>query len=272
MTEAQDKAPDPRLPRAALVTGGARRIGAALVRDLAQQGWKVGVHYRASGEEAAALCREIAAEGGEAVALQADLRDERATAGLIEKATVALGPLGLLVNNASIFVYDDVETADRESWQSHLDINLRAPFVLTQAFAAALPAEAQGLVVNLLDARVWNLSPRYMSYTLSKSGLWTLTQTLAQALAPKVRVNGIGLGPTLPSNGQSGEDFAARRSRLPLQNTPALEEVAAALRFLIAAGSMTGQMVGLDGGDHLTRADVGSDPVTGNAITGNSNG
>lgn len=264
MTQAQDRAPAPPLPRAALVTGGARRIGAALARDLARDGWAVGVHHHTSGEAAAALCREIAEAGGKAVALQADLRDEQATAALVAEAAAALGPLGLLVNNASIFEYDDAESADRESWQSHLDINLRAPFVLTQAFAAALPEEAQGLVVNMLDARVWNLSPRYMSYTLSKSGLWTLTQTLAQALAPRVRVNGIGLGPTLPSNGQSDDDFAERRSRLPLQNTPALEEVAAALQFLIAAGSMTGQMVGLDGGDHLARADIGSDPASGN--------
>ncbi|NIA71156.1 SDR family oxidoreductase [Pelagibius litoralis] len=256
MTDEADNLPDPLLPSAALITGGARRIGAALVRDLAQRGWAVAVHCHTSAEAAEALCREITQGGGSATPLQADLGDEAAVAGLIERAQQALGPLGLLVNNASIFDYDDAATASRETWQAHLDINLRAPFVLTQGFAAALPAEARGLVVNMLDVRVWNLSPRYLSYTLSKSGLWTLTQTLAQALAPRIRVNGIGLGPTLPSKGQTAEEFDLRCSRLPLQNTPGLDEVCAALQFLLSARSMTGQMVGLDGGDHLTRVDV----------------
>jgi NAD(P)-dependent dehydrogenase (short-subunit alcohol dehydrogenase family) len=241
------------LPRAALVTGAARRLGAALARALAADGWAVALHYHTSEAAARELAAEIAAAGGRAVALPADLRDEAALAHLMEEAGAALGPLGLLVNNASIFEFDDHESCDRESWDAHLDTNLRAPFVLTQHFARALPAEARGLVVNLLDTRVWNLSPGYLSYTLSKAGLWTLTHTLAQALAPRIRVNAIGPGPTLPSKGQSEADFAARRAGLPLGDGASLEEICAALRFLIAAPSVTGQMIGLDGGDHLSR-------------------
>jgi NAD(P)-dependent dehydrogenase (short-subunit alcohol dehydrogenase family) len=244
----------PDMPRAALVTGAARRIGAALARDLAGAGWAVAVHYHGSEAPARDLCAEIAAAGGRAVPLQADLRDEVALARLVEEATAALGPLGLLVNNASIFEFDDAETCDRESWDAHLDTNLRAPFVLTQHFARALPDAAQGLVVNLIDTRVWNLTPGYLSYTLSKAGLWTLTQTLAQALAPRIRVNAIGPGPTLPSKGQSEADFAARRAALPLGDGADPAELCAALRFFIAAPSVTGQMIGLDGGDHLSRA------------------
>ena len=241
------------LPRAALVTGAARRIGAALAQDLAANGWKVAVHYHRSRDEAERLCQEIAEAGGRAVALGANLRDEAAVSRLVGDAAAALGPLGLLVNNASVFEFDDAASASRASWDLHLETNLRAPFVLTQRFAAALPAEAAGLVVNLLDTRVWNLAPGYLSYTLSKAGLWTLTQTLAQALAPRIRVNAIGPGPTLPSRGQSAADFQARRAGLPLGTGPDPGEIAQALRFLIAAPSMTGQMIGLDGGDHLSR-------------------
>ncbi len=249
----EDSAPPPALPRAALVTGAARRIGAALARDLAGAGWAVAVHYNGSAAEAETLCAEIAAAGGRAVALQADLRDETALAGLVSRAAAELGPLGLLVNNASIFEFDDLPTCERASWDAHLDTNLRAPLVLTQRFAAALPEKARGLVVNLIDTRVWNLAPGYLSYTVSKAGLWTLTRTLAQALAPRIRVNAIGPGPTLPSKGQSEADFATRRAALPLGDGAGLEEICAALRFFIAAPSVTGQMIGLDGGDHLAR-------------------
>lgn len=244
--------PPSDMPPAALVTGGGKRIGAALVRGLAASGWAVAVHHRAADGAAEALCAEIAAAGGRAVALQADLADERAVLPLVERAGAALGPLGLLVNNASLFEFDDMASCNRASWDAHLDVNLRAPFVLTQRFAAALPEEARGLVVNLLDTRVWNLAPGYLSYTLSKAGLWTLTRTLAQALAPRIRVNAIGPGPTLPSRGQSEGDFRARRAALPLGDGPSPTEIAAALQFIISARSLTGQMIGLDGGDHLS--------------------
>ena len=158
--------PPSDMPPAALVTGGSKRIGAALARSLAASGWGVAVHHRASDGTAQALCREIVAAGGRAVALQADLAEERAVLPLVERAGAALGPLGLLVNNASLFEFDDVVSCDRASWDAHLETNLRAPFVLTQRFAAALPPEARGLVVNILDTRVWNLAPGYLSYTL----------------------------------------------------------------------------------------------------------
>ncbi|MEQ8355438.1 MAG: SDR family oxidoreductase [Kiloniellaceae bacterium] len=244
----------PSLPRAALVTGAARRIGAALARDLAAAGWAVAVHYRTSAADAEAVCAGIAAAGGRAIPLQADLREEAALVRLVDTAAAQLGPIGLLVNNAAVFEFDDIESCDRASWDRHLETNLRAPFVLTQRFAENLPESAKGLVVNLLDTRVWHLSPGYLSYTLSKAGLWTLTQTLAQALAPRVRVNAIGPGPTLPSRGQSQSDFEARRAALPLGDGAGLEEICSALRFLVSAESMTGQMIGLDGGDHLSRS------------------
>ena len=157
----------------------------------------------------------------------------------------------MLVNNASIFENDLVSTVTRESWDRHLAVNLRAPFVLMQEFAARLPPDCGGLIVNMLDERVWNLTPYFVSYTLSKAGLWTLTQTMALALAPRIRVNAIGPGPTLPSPRQSTEQFAAQCRAMPLQRGTSPDEIAAALRFILAAPAMTGQMIALDGGQHL---------------------
>ena len=194
---------------------------------------------------------EIAAAGGRAVALGADLAVEADSAGLIGRATAALGPLGCLVNNASVFERDEADSATRESWDAHMEVNLRAPFVLTQGFAAALPRDRGGLIVNILDQRVWNLTPHFLSYSVSKSALWTLTRTLALALAPRIRVNGIGPGPTLPSTRQSAEQFARQCRSLPLGRGADLEEICLAVQFLLAARSMTGQMIALDGGQHL---------------------
>jgi len=238
-------------PRAALVTGAGRRIGRAIALDLARQGWTVAVHYHTAAEDAAAVVGEIDAAGGRAVALAADLADEADTDSLLPRAADALGPIGCLVNNASVFESDTAETATRESWDRHLEPNLRAPFVLSQAFARALPAEAGGVIVNMLDERVWNLTPFFLSYTLSKAGLWTLTQTLALALAPRIRVNGIGPGPALPSARQSDADFARQCALMPLSRGTSPDEICAAVRFLLAAPSMTGQMIALDGGQHL---------------------
>ena len=238
-------------PQAALVTGAARRIGRGLALDLAAQGFAVAVHYHESEAEALSLVETIRGQGGKAALLRADLGQEAETQTLVERAQRLVGPLGLLVNNASVFDYDDVESATRESWDHHIEPNLRAPLVLTQAFAELLPEGAGGLVVNLLDARVLHPSPRYLSYTVTKIALWSLTQSLAQALAPRIRVNAIGPGPVLPPRGQSEAEFAARTTRLPLGRAAALGEIAAALRFLIAAKSVTGQLLALDGGDHL---------------------
>jgi NAD(P)-dependent dehydrogenase (short-subunit alcohol dehydrogenase family) len=239
------------MPRAALVTGAAKRIGRAIALALAADGWAVAVHYRASRAPADTLVAEIARAGGQAVALAADLADEAAVAGLVPRAVAALGPLGCLVNNASSFENDTVATATRASWDEHLEVNLRAPFVLMQAFAAQLPEAASGAIINMLDQRVWSLTPYFVSYTVSKAGLWTLTQTMALALAPRIRVNGIGPGPTLPSPRQSDEQFARQCASLPLRRGTSPEEIAAAIRFILAAPAMTGQMIALDGGQHL---------------------
>jgi NAD(P)-dependent dehydrogenase (short-subunit alcohol dehydrogenase family) len=252
--------PTPPVPKAALVTGGARRIGRALVLALAEAGYAVAVHHHSSAAEADALVADLRRTGGRAVALAADLADEEQVKRLLPQAVAALGPVGVLVNNASIFETDSVANATRESWDAHLAINLRAPFVLIQEFAALLPPEAGGVVVNVLDERVWNLTPYFLSYTLSKSALWTLTQTAALALAPRIRVNGIGPGPTLPSPRQSPEQFARQFRMMPLQRGTSPEEIAAALRFIMAAPAMTGQMIALDGGQHLGWAQPGQTP------------
>jgi NAD(P)-dependent dehydrogenase (short-subunit alcohol dehydrogenase family) len=238
-------------PKAALVTGAAKRIGRAIALDLARHGWAMAVHYHHSAAEAAELVREIEQAGGRAVALQADLAREAHTHALIARAVEELGPLTCLVNNASMFEMDKIETVTRASWDAHVETNLRAPLVLSQNFAGQLPADAQGNIVNMLDQRVWNLTPYFLSYTVAKTGLWTLTRTLALALAPRIRVNGIGPGPTLPSPRQSPEQFAAQCRAMPLGRGTTLEEICAALQFILSAPAMTGQMIALDGGQHL---------------------
>ena len=253
--------PVPPVPRAALVTGGGRRIGRALSVALAQEGYAVAIHHHDSKNEAEALAIEITRAGGKAVTLAADLSDESAVAELLPRAMSVLGPIGCLVNNASIFENDTVATATRDSWERHLAVNLRAPFVLMQSFARHLPEKAGGVIVNLLDERVWNLTPSFVSYTLSKAGLWTLTQTMALALAPRIRVNGIGPGPTLPSPRQSAQHFLDRCRKMPLRRGTSPDEIAAALRFILAASAVTGQMIALDGGEHLGWAQPGQGEV-----------
>ena len=243
--------PVPPIPRVALVTGGAQRIGCALSLALAEDGFAVAIHYHRSRDAAERLAELIRAKGGAAVALAADLADEGAVSALLPHAERELGPIGCLVNNAAVFVNDTVETVTRERWDSHIAVNLRAPFVLIQNFAARLPAHAGGVIVNLLDQRVWSLTPYFVSYTLAKAGLWTLTQTMALALAPRIRVNGIGPGPTVPSPRQTPEQFARQCELMPLRRGTSPGEIAAAMRFILAAPAMTGQMIALDGGQHL---------------------
>jgi NAD(P)-dependent dehydrogenase (short-subunit alcohol dehydrogenase family) len=252
----------PQTPKAALVTGAARRIGRAIALGLAADGWAVAVHYRFSRAEAEFLAGEIEAFGGHAVALAADLTREAEVAELVTRAAADLGPLGCLVNNASIFENDLALTVTRESWDRHLETNLRAPFVLMQEFARRLPETASGAIINILDQRVWNLTPYFISYTLSKAGLWALTQSMALALAPRIRVNGIGPGPTLPSPRQSAEQFRRQGEMMPLQHGTSPEEIADAVRFILRAPSLTGQMIALDGGQHLGWAQpAGRQPV-----------
>ena len=238
-------------PGAVLVTGAAKRIGRAIALDLGKHGWSVAVHYHRSAPEAADVVREIEASGGRAVALHADLSREADAHALIPLAVEVLGPLTCLVNNASLFEMDKIETVTRTSWDAHIDTNLRAPLVLSQAFARQLPSDANGVIVNMLDQRVWNLTPYFLSYTVAKMGLWTLTRTLALALAPRVRVNGIGPGPTLPSPRQTPEQFAQQCRAMPLGHGTTLAEICGAVRFILDMPAMTGQMIALDGGQHL---------------------
>lgn len=245
----------------ALVTGAGKRLGRAMALYLAGRGYDVAVHYASSTTEAEDVIREIVGLGQYAVALQADLLDLDAMEGLLPAAATALGgPITCLVNNASIFEHDTLGSANRESWDRHMNSNLRAPFVLSQAMAAqglAANADAQGepvaagLIVNMLDQRVRKLTPEFMTYTLAKMGLWALTQTAAQALAPDVRVNAIGPGPTLKGHRQSQNHFDAQRSATILKRGANQDEITAALGYFLDAKSVTGQLICVDGGQHL---------------------
>ncbi len=245
----------------ALVTGAGARLGQAMALYLGQRGYDVAVHYAGSEAGAQETVARLEALGRQAVALQADLLDEDAAQALVGRATDALGgPLTCLINNASIFEYDNIETGTRESWDRHMESNLRAPFVLTQAFAAQAPEPArddqdeplaQGLVVNMLDQRIHKLTPEFMSYTIAKMGLWAMTRTTAQALAPKVRVNGIGPGPTLQGHRQSKEHFDKQRAATMLKRGANPADITAALGYFLDAPAITGQMLAVDGGQHL---------------------
>ena len=231
---------------AALVTGAARRIGRALALAAADAGYDVAVHHRDSEQEAEETAAAVRDRGVHACVLGGDLAKDPQS--LIYEARETLGPITLLVNNASVFLDDRLESVARETWDAHIETNLHAPIALTQAFAAQ---GGEGLVVNITDQRVWRPNPQFFSYSLSKAGLWWATQTMAQALAPRIRVNAIGPGPTLPSIHQSAEAFEAEAKNVPLQRRATPGEIAGALRFLIESPSITGQMIAVDGGQHL---------------------
>jgi NAD(P)-dependent dehydrogenase (short-subunit alcohol dehydrogenase family) len=233
----------------ALVTGAARRIGRSLALEAAKAGYSVLVHHHHSADDAEEVCGEIEAMGGHAHALAADLADADALPALIDEARAAIGPLSLLVNNASLFEDDRIETLTPASWDAHMAANFRAPVLLSQAFARQAPPGS--LIVNIIDQRVLRPTPQFFSYALSKTGLWDATRMMAQALAPHIRVNGIGPGPTLPSTHQSAADFAAEAEHILLQQRATPEEIAHALTYLIEAISVTGQMIAVDGGQHL---------------------
>lgn len=247
----------------ALVTGGAIRIGREIALHLARRGFDIAIHYASSAAEAHATLAEVEAQGRRAVALQADLLDEEQTAALVPAAAGALGgPLTLLVNNASIFEYDTIHTATRRSWDRHMGSNLRAPFVLTQAFAAQAPRAilhdeeplAQALVVNMIDQRVLKPTPEFMTYSLAKAALFAFTRTAAQALAPDIRVCGIGPGPTVQGTRQSDSHFARQRAATVLGRGSLPSDICRALDFLIDSPAVTGQMIAVDGGQHLAWA------------------
>jgi NAD(P)-dependent dehydrogenase (short-subunit alcohol dehydrogenase family) len=238
--------------RIALITGAARRIGRALARDLARHGWTVALHCRSSKAEAEALAKEIRADGGAAEVFTADLGSVAEIEALVAGCAAKLGPPSCLINNASEFLLDRIETMDEALWDKHLDVNLKAPVFLAQAMIRHLPKDAPGNIINIIDQRVWKLTPEFFSYTISKAGLWTATQTLAQSLAPRIRVNAIGPGPVLRSVHQTDADFAAETQSTLLKTGPSTDEIAAAVRFILSTPSMTGQMIALDSGQHLT--------------------
>ncbi|MBL8629989.1 MAG: SDR family oxidoreductase [Rhodospirillaceae bacterium] len=249
------------IPKTALITGAARRIGRALAESLAADGWAIAIHHHKSSHGPDDVLNAIKALGGKAISLEADLSDHMAVEKLIPEAAKQLGPIGCLINNASIFERDDIETATLESWDHHIAVNLRAPFFLSQAFAKQLPEAHHGAIINMVDERVWHLTPHFASYTVSKAGLWTLTQTLAMALAPRIRVNAIGPGPTLPSPRQTQAQFDAFQAKMPLGRGTTPAEICAAARFILAAPALTGQMIALDGGQHLGWGQVPKDDV-----------
>lgn len=235
----------------ALVTGASRRIGAAIALEAAAMGHAVAVHARAGDAEATALAQRISAAGGTAQVFAANLEDRKAAAELVAQVHAALGPLTLLVNNASLFEPDGAQDFTAAGWDAHMAVNLESPLVLSREMANALPDGVAGNIVNLIDQRVWRLNPHFFTYTLSKSALWTATRTMALAFAPRVRVNAIGPGPTLPSPRQSAEDFVRQTETLLLEHGPALDEFGATIRYLWQNSSITGQMIALDGGQHL---------------------
>ncbi len=237
--------------KAALVTAGAKRIGKSIALGLAAEGFAVAVHAHESNVEAEETVAEIEAGGGKAVVLVTDLTNVDGMDGLVPRAVEALGPLDLVVNNASAFISDTVAKPGKEAWDLHFALHVEAPSRIASAFAAQLPDASSGLIINMIDQRVLKLDPRFYSYVLSKSALWTATRTMAQALAPRIRVNAIGPGPTMPNERQKREDFDRQAASVPLGHGPDLDEISATVSYLYKAKSVTGQMIALDGGQHL---------------------
>lgn len=245
----------------ALVTGAGKRLGRAMALALGERGCDVAVHYATSETDAQDVAAEIRAMGRKAEPVQADLLDEDATESLVSRASGLLGgPLDVLINNASIFEHDRIDTATKESWDRHIGSNLRAPFVLTQAFAAQAPPattapdgepQAQAVIINMIDQRVRKLTPEFMTYTIAKMGLWAMTRTTAMALAPGIRVNAIGPGPTLQGARQSQAHFSQQREATLLQRGANPADIVAAMGYILDAPSLTGQLLCIDGGQHL---------------------
>jgi len=234
-----------------LVTGAAKRLGRAIALDLAAQGWNIAIHYNGSEEDADSAAQAVRAFGAEAAILQCDLSQEAETATLVGRAVKELGPLTALINSASLFENDDWQTATRKTWDEHIEINLRAPLLLSQLFGKQLPEDAKGNIINIVDQRVLKPTPQFLSYSLSKAGLHWLTTTLAQGMGPRIRVNAVGPGPTLKNPRQSDADFNRQRDATILGHGAEPADICAAVRYLLEAEAVTGQMLAVDGGQHL---------------------
>ncbi len=247
----QGREPVASMPRVALVTGGARRVGRAITLGLANAGYAVAIHCNESVAEAEALASDIIAAGGKATVISADLVDPVSVENIIPAAAAQLGPVTLLVNNASMFANDSLLAIDVPTWNRQFSVNIRAPSVLAGMMAKALPESREGAIINILDQRVWKLTPEYYSYTLSKAAMWTATRTMAQAFAPRIRVNAVGPGPTV-ANVHDGEAlFHKEAAGTLLGRSVAPEEIADAVLYLAEARSITGQMLAVDSGQHL---------------------
>ncbi len=234
-----------------LVTGAAKRLGRAIALDLAADGWNVAIHYNSSQADAESAAQAVRALGAEAASLPCDLSKETEVATLIERAAAAIGPLTALINSASLFENDDWQSATRKTWDDHIETNLRAPMLLSQLFAKQLAANATGNIINIIDQRVLKPTPQFLSYSLSKAGLYWLTTTLAQGMGPHIRVNAVGPGPTLKNPRQSDSDFNRQRDATVLGHGAEPADICAAVRYLLNAGAVTGQMIAVDGGQHL---------------------
>ena len=235
----------------ALVTGAAKRLGRAIALDLAAHGWNVAIHYNGSEKDADSAAQAVRGFGGKAVLLKCDLSEEAQTAVLVARAVRELGPLTALINSASLFEKDDWQSATRQSWDDHMEVNLRAPLLLSQHFARQLPADTKGSIINIIDQRVLKPTPQFLSYSLSKAGLYWLTTTLAQGMAPHIRVNAVGPGPTLKNPRQSDTDFNRQRDATILGQGADPADICGAVRYLLEADAVTGQMIAVDGGQHL---------------------
>jgi len=238
--------------KCALVTGAAKRVGRAIALGMAEAGWNIAVHYRESASEALATVDQIKSLGRDAVAMQCDLASEAETRQLLPHAIEQLGPISCVVNSASLFAYDDARSFDQTRLDAHIHTNLAAPILLAQALHAATPDDAQSVVINLLDQKLFNLNPDFLSYTLSKSALQTATTLLAMALAPKLRVVGLAPGLTLVSGDQTQAQFEKAHQQTVLGKSSTAEDIVAAVCYLAQARGVTGTTLIVDGGQHLT--------------------
>jgi NAD(P)-dependent dehydrogenase (short-subunit alcohol dehydrogenase family) len=235
----------------ALVTGAAKRLGRAIALDLARHGWNIAIHYNASEREARVTAEDVKTAGAKVALVQANLAREDEVETIVPRAAAELGPITALINSASVFENDQWYSADRVSWDKHLNVNLRAPLVLAQNFAKQLPRDANGAIVNLLDQRLFRPSPEFLSYGVSRAGLHWLTPVLAQALAPRLRVNAVAPGPTLKAARQSTDHFERERASTILGHGSEPQDICDAVRYLLEARAVTGQTVAVDGGQHL---------------------